>query len=137
MKKITRFMTLVLAAVLALSLTACAPKNAFDFDKDAAIQRAKEVLDVVKTQDYEAIYNAFSDNAKKLTTVDGIKAAFAPLSEQMGAFKELKSTDAISLITKDGTKYIHVYLKATYEKGSYIHTVTFDPDLNLEGFFTK
>lgn len=137
MRKLKRFITIILAAVITLTFTACSAKSAFEFDKEAAIKRAKEVIDIVNTKDYEAIYNAFSDNTKKLTTVDGIKASFEPIYDVTGAFVEFKSAEAISTISKDETKYITVYVKTQYEKGTHVHTVTFDPDLNLEGFYTK
>ena len=136
-RKLKRFAAILLAAVFALTLTACAAKSAFDFDKDAAVRRAEEVIGIVNKKDYTGIYNAFSDNAKKLTTVDGIKAAFEPTFEALGAFVEIKSTDAVGLIAKDGTKYITVYVKTKYEKGTVVHTISFDTDLNLEGFYTK
>ena len=136
MRKLKRFITIILAAVITLTFTACSAKSAFEFDKDAAVKRAKEVIDIVNTKDYEAIHNAFSDNAKKLTTVDGIKAAFEPIYDKTGAFVEVKSAEAIGLISKE-TKYINVYVKTQYEKGTFIHTVSSDADLNLEGFFTK
>lgn len=136
MRELKRCITVLLAAVITLTFAACAAKSAFEFDKAAAIKRAEEVIDIVNTKDYEAIYNAFSDNSKKLTTVDGIKASFEPIYDVTGAFVEVKSADAIGQISK-GMKYITVYVKVKYEKGSFIHTVSFDTDLNLEGFFTK
>jgi hypothetical protein len=135
MQKLRKFILIVLAAMLTLTMAACA-KSAFEFDKDAALARAYEVIDIVHTQDYEAIYNAFGENTKKLITVDGIKASFEPVYEITGAFIEFKSADAIGLIAKDGTKYINVYVMAKYEKGTFTDTVSFEPDLSLQGFST-
>ena len=137
MKKLRKFLIIVLVTVLALTMAACAAKSAFEFDKDAAVERAKEIIDIVNTKDYEAIYNAFGEKWRKLTTVDGIKASFEPVYDITGAFIEIKSTEALGLIAKDGTKSINVYVKAKYEKGTFVNTVSFDTDLNLQGFFTK
>ena len=135
--KIKRLAAVLLIAALAFTFAACGVKSAFDFDNEAAVSRATEVIDIVNTRDYTAVYNAFSDNAQKVTTVDGIKAAFEPTQDALGAFVEIKSAEAVGLIAKDGTKYITVYVKTKYEKGTVVHTVNFDTDLNLEGFFTK
>ncbi|NLT13178.1 MAG: DUF3887 domain-containing protein [Clostridiales bacterium] len=137
MKRLRKFILVILAAVLTLTMAACAAKSAFEFDKDAAVQRAGEIIDIVNTKDYEAIYNAFGEETRKLTTVDGIKASFEPVYDITGTFIEIKSTEALGLIAKDGKEYINVYVKAAYEKGTFINTVSFDPDLNLQGFFTK
>lgn len=137
MRKLKRFITIILAAVITLAMSACAAKSAFDFDKEAAIKRAKEVIEVVNTQNYDAIYNLFSDNVKKLTTVDGIKASFQPILDTTGAFIEYKSAEAIGIIDKNGKKFINVYVKTKYEKVTYLYNVSFDSDLNLEGFHTS
>ncbi|NLA87610.1 MAG: DUF3887 domain-containing protein [Clostridiales bacterium] len=137
MKRLRKFLIFVLVAVVTLTMAACAAKSAFEFDEDAAIERAKEVIDIVQSQDYEAIFNAFGDDTRKLTTVDGIKASFEPVFEITGAFIEIKSSETLGLIAKDGNKYINVYVKASYEKGTFVNTVSFDTDLNLQGFFTK
>ncbi len=137
MKRLRKFIIVALAAVLTLTMAACTAKSAFEFDEEAAIARAKEVIDIVQSQDYEAIFNAFGDDARKLTTIDGIKASFEPVYEITGAFIEIKSTSTLGLIAKDGNKYINVYVKAAYEKGTFVNTVSFDTDLNLQGFFTK
>lgn len=134
MKKLRVFITIVLTAVITLTFAACSPKSAFDFDKDAAIKRAKEVIDVVNTQDYDAIYNLFSDRTKEVTSADGIKAALQSILDATGPFVEYKSADATGVISQDESKYINVYVKTKYEKVTHIYKVTFDTDLNLEGF---
>jgi hypothetical protein len=102
----------LIAAVLTLTMAACAAKSAFDFDEDAAIKRAKEIIDIVNTKDYEAIFNAFGDDVRKLTTVDGIKASFAPILDTLGAFVEYKSTEP-SASCPDGTKIMTTIEKNT------------------------
>lgn len=135
MNTLRKVLIIILAAVITLTFSACA-KPAFDFDKDAAIRRAEEVIDVVNTRDYEAIFNLFSERTKALTSVDAIKAAFQPILDLTGSFSAFKSADATSVINQDGSKYINVYVKTKYEKVTRVYKVTFDPDLNLEGFHT-
>lgn len=136
MKKLKRLFAIAMTIAIALTVTACA-KSAFDFDEDAAITRAKEVVDVVNTKDYEAIYNAFGENTRALTTADDIKAAFEPIVDPLGAFQEYKSTEAVGIIDKNGTKYIQVFVKTVYDNVTHVYQVTFDTELNLEGFHTK
>lgn len=136
MKKLKRIILIVLTTILTLAMTACTPKSAFDFDEDAAITRAKEIIDVVNTKDYAAIYALFADDAKKLTTVDGIQAAFQPILDPLGAFVEYKSAEAVGTLDKDGNKYINVYVKTKYENTTHIYNVALNTDLGLEGFFT-
>lgn len=131
-----KLITVVLAAVITLTMAACAAKSAFEFDKDTAITRAKEIVDIVNAKDYDGFFNAFSDDVKKLTTAEGLKASLAPVLDAAGAFKEYKSAEALGLIAKDGTKIIDVYVKTKYEATTHVYEVSFDTDLNLIGFHT-
>jgi hypothetical protein len=135
MKTLRKFIIVVLSAILTLTFAACA-KSAFDFDKDAAVTRAKEVVDIINAQDYDMFYNTFSDDVKKLTTAEDLKASLGPVLDAAGAFKESKSTQALGIIAKDGTKIIDVYIKAKYENVTHVYEVSFDTDLNLIGFHT-
>lgn len=133
-KLLKRFITIVLAAVMTLTFAACA-KSASGSDEDAAIKRAKEVVDIIHTKDYEAIYNAFGEDVRKLTTIDGIKAAFEPILDTLGAFVEYKSTEKVTL-EKDETEIIDVYVKTVYDNVTHVYEVSFDTELNLLGFHT-
>ncbi len=126
-------MCIILIAVVTLSFAACTPKSAFDFDKDAAVKRAKEVIDVVNTRDYTALFNTFSADVQKLTTAEGLKTSFEPTLAPLGAFSEYQSAEAISQIDKNGAKYINVFLKTKYEKGTHVYEVTLDTDMKLQG----
>jgi hypothetical protein len=136
LKKLRKFITIIFTAVLTLTMAACAAKPAFDFDQDAAVKRAKDIVDILNTQDYDAFFNQFSDDVKKLTTAEGLKASLKPILDAAGAFKEYKSTEALGLLAKDGTKIIDIYVKTVYEKAAHVYEVSFDTDLNLIGFHT-
>ena len=135
MKRLRNFIIVVLVVIMTLTMAACA-KSAFEFDEDAAIQHAKEVIDIVNTKDYEAIYNAFGDDVKKLLTVDSIKASFEPILDPLGTFVAFESAKAIGSVDKDGKEFINVYVKTIYKDVTHVYNVAFDRDLSLQGFFT-
>lgn len=112
-------------------------QSAFDFDKDAAINRAKEVLAMLHTGDYAALYSCFDLETQKLTTVEKLKAAFEPYLTPVGGFVAIEGADATAIIDKNGTKYIQVTLNTKYEKKTYLYTVSFNPELGLEGIHLK
>jgi hypothetical protein len=135
MKRLKKFITVVLAAILTLTMAACAAKSASESEEETAIKRAKEIVDIVNTRDYEAIYNTFPEDTKKLTTVEGIKAAFQPTLDTLGAFVRYKSTEFLDF-EKDGTRILDVYVETEYDNVTHIYEVSFDTDLNLIGFHT-
>jgi hypothetical protein len=88
MKKIAKYVMPALTAVLLLSLAACG--SSFEYDKDAADKRAREVTDVLVAQDYDAIVALFREDLQSLTTAEDFKAAWDPYLQDAGAFVEIK-----------------------------------------------
>lgn len=137
MKKLRRFVIIIYAAVIALTFAACAG-SAFDYDKDAVTKRAAEVIDVINTRDYDAIYNLFREDLKPLTSADDFKTAWEPYLSPAGAFVEIKSTDSTGQADqKSGEKYILAAVKCQYENKTYIYTIIMDTDLNVTGLYLK
>jgi hypothetical protein len=90
MKKIAKYVMPALAAVLLLSLAACG--SSFEYDKDAADKRAREVTDVLVAQDYDAIVALFREDLQSLTTAEDFKAAWDPYLQDAGAFVKSRAS---------------------------------------------
>ena len=136
MKILKRLTALVCAALLALSLTACA-QSSFEYDKAAAETRALEIIDVIKTEDYAAIVALFRDDLEPLTTAADFEAAWEPYLTPAGAFVEVLDINTVGQTDESGEEYILALVRCRYEHKKYLYTIVMDTDLNLTGLYLK
>lgn len=135
MKKIAKYVMPALAAVLLLSLAACG--SSFEYDKDAADKRAREVTDVLVAQDYDAIVALFREDLQSLTTAEDFKAAWDPYLQDAGAFVEIKGVSTAGQTDKADNQYIVAAVSCKYENAARTYTIVFDTDLNVTGLYLK
>lgn len=133
MKNIRRFFTLVLTAVIMLTFTAC---SSFQYDKDAAIKRAKEIVAVTNTRDYQAVVDMLPESMQKDVTADSLKASWDTMLTDSGAFVEYISTPT-SGITQNGVNYIVVIVTGKYENSNRTFTISFTTDMDIAGLYLK
>ena len=135
MKKITSILLLILTAVLILTTAACGAS--FDYDKDLADKRTREVVDVLKTGDYDAIVGLFREDLQPLTTAADFKAAWDPYLADAGAFVEIKGISTAGQTDKSGEQFIISAVKCEYENATRTYTIVFDTDFNVAGLYLK
>ncbi len=135
MKKFGKYVILALTAVLLFLLAACGPS--FEYDKDAADKRAREVTDVLAVQDYDAIVALFREDLQSLTTAEDFKAAWDPYLKDAGAFVEIRSVSTAGQTDKAGDQYIVAAVSCKYENAARTYTIVFDTDLNVAGLYLK
>jgi hypothetical protein len=135
MKKFGKFVILTLTAALLLSLAACG--SSFEYDEDTADRRAREVTDVLVTQDYDAIVGLFREDLQSLTTAEAFKDAWDPYLKDAGAFVEIRSIRTAGQTDKAGDQYIVAAVSCKYENAKRTYTIVFDTDFNVAGLYLK
>ncbi len=134
MKKLSRLILLALTAVLILTVSACGP--AFEYDEDAAADRAKHAIELANTGDYEAMVSMFGDTLKAALPVETLKSALDPVLAAAGSFKSYKNIKSTGTI-EDGVDYITVAAVCEYENSTHIYTISMTADMQLAGFYIK
>ena len=133
MRKLKRFMAIILVAVITLTFAAC---GTFKYDKDAAVKKAESVADVANTKDYQAVYDLLPKSMQAGTSADKLKSDWDPMLAPAGAFKEYKSCDTASM-TQNGVKYIVTIVTCKFENSTLIYTISFTTDMEIAGLFLK
>ena len=129
----------VLAVIIIMTLTSCSSSNSssnFEFDKDSAIFRAKEAVEVVNTRDYEEIVKLFREDLREQVKADEIKSALDSQLKKAGDFTKYESETAVAQ-KQSGTEYIIVVLVCKYENSTLIFTISLDTDMNIVGLYMK
>ncbi|HHT16309.1 MAG TPA: DUF3887 domain-containing protein [Papillibacter sp.] len=121
----------------ALLLTAACSSQAFEFDEDAAVSAAKDVIDLVYVLDFDAIYGLFREDVRELVTAESLEAAIAPIMDQSGAFVEHKKAQAVAHNDKQFGEIIIVGVQTKYENETLTYTISFDRDFNLVGLYIQ
>ncbi len=136
MKKIT-FPILVL--IFSIILTACASTQLADiYDETAVINRAKEVVDVINTQDFEAIRSELRDDLEVNVTAADLETAWGAKLTDAGKFIDYKSATTVGQKSKStGEDYATVVLVCEYENATLTYTITMDANLEIVGMYQK
>ncbi len=123
-----------LALVLLLSAAACGAS--FEYDEDAAIARAKEVIELANAGDYEAITSMFNDELAAALTLEQLKAALDPILAAAGDLVQYK-TIKTSGVVQNNMNHIVVVAVCQYENSTQIYTISLTTDLMMSGFYIK
>jgi len=132
MKKMT---STLMAVMLLMTLAACNSSN-IEYDKDAAIAAAEDVVDVINTRDYEAITALFREDLQADVTADSLEAAWDSSLQEAGEFVGYKK-ETTRAVNQAGVDYIVVVLVSEYENNSLTYTISFDTDMNVAGMYMK
>lgn len=134
MKKLRRLTVVVIMVVLTLTFAACKP--AFEYDEDAAIKRAQEVVDSINADDYQAVFDMMDATMQALSPADALQASFEPILKESGAFVEYKETQT-STVTQQGVDYIVVVMSCKYENAVRVYTISLTTDMKVGGLYMK
>lgn len=128
-------LTLCLALLL---VTACqGPSLPTGFDEAKVLAQAKTVVTQLNSGDFTAVEAQYSDGMKAALPAGGLKNALAGPLANLGAFQEFKSSSMGSGENPQAGKYAVVVLKAAYEKGETIYTISIDASGRLTGLYLK
>jgi len=120
------------ALLCAALLTGCGGGLSDAYDEDKVISLAHEVVTDLNSNDYDAVVAMMNDTMKAALPADKLSEAWAPVSEQLGAFDSFVK-DATS--EKDSIATIVVLAK--YANANLTFTISFNTDLQLVGLYMK
>lgn len=136
MKRI-RILFILLAFSIALS--ACSSSKLADiYDETIVTERAKEVVELINSQDYEKVNAEIRDDLQDQLTSTQLKDALGAKLVVAGPFIEYQSTATLGQKSKtSGEDYATVVLVGKYEKSILVFTISMDSNLDIVGLYVK
>lgn len=133
-------LTLVLAAFCGgLLLASCGGAPLADgFDEQKTTSRAKELVGVINSYDYEAAASCVREDLRSQLTAEALSSAWDANLRALGAFQKFESVAASGIKDqKTGEDYAMTISVCSYENGLAVFTLTFDRDLSCVGMYMK
>lgn len=129
----------MLILMLVITLSACTSSKLADSYKEKdVIARAKEVVNVINTLDYNAMNAEMRGDLQNQLTADSLKSALDKTLTKAGTFKEYKSIVTAGQKSKStGEDYATVILTCTYQNSTHIFTINMDANLDIVGMYLK
>ena len=134
MKILPRFLLLALAVVVIFSAAGCGAS--FEYDEEAYVTRAKEVIELANQSDYEAICAMFNDDMAAALTCQQLEESIDPILTAAGSFVQY---DAVKTqgTTQNGVNYIVVAAVCQYENSTQTYTISLTTDMMVGGLYIK
>lgn len=134
MKKIRKYLLVALVSVFMLMLSACG--SSFEYDKDAAIKSAQELIEITNTKDYQALVDILPENLRNQISADKLRDAWDSLLSSSGAFIEYETATTTG-VTQNSVNYIVVVVPCKYENNTRTFTITYTTDLKIAALEMK
>jgi hypothetical protein len=130
---------LIILLVFSITLSACNPVKLADiYDENIVIERAKEVVEMINSQEYDKVNAEIRDDLQDQLTVSKLEDAIGEKLVVAGAFIEYPSITTLGQKSKtSGEDYATVVLVGQYEKSTIVFTITMDSNLDIVGFYVK
>jgi hypothetical protein len=121
------------------TLSACtSTKLADTYDENVVIDRAKEIVEMVNAQDFDAVNAEIRNDLQDQLTSDKLQEALGAKLAEAGAFVQYQSTTTLGQKSKtSGEDYATVVLVGEYKKSVIVYSITMDANLDIVGFFIK
>lgn len=128
-----RLIAVCLSALLcAALLVGCGGGLSDAYDEDKVISLAHEVVTDLNSNDYDAVVAMMNDKMRAALPTDKLSEAWAPVSEQLGAFDSF-----IKDATSEKDSIATIVVLAKYANANLTFTISFDTDLQLVGLYMK
>ncbi len=129
----------VLMAIVMLALSGCASNKLADiYSEEEVVAKAKEVVDVINTSDYEAINDVLREDLKTQLTAEQIEEAWAGQLTEAGKFEEYTTVATAGQKSQSTEEDFAVaVLVCKYENAKLTYTVVLDKDLEVVGLYMK
>lgn len=124
----------MLALVLILTLSSCG--SPFEYDKDASVENAQQLIETANSGDYQAIYDMMHEAVQSQVSVEKLRDSWDPLLSSSGAFIEYEKATTTGA-TQDGVNYIVVVVPCKYENNTRTFTITFTEDYKVAALEMK
>jgi hypothetical protein len=135
--KLIRILFILLA--FSITLSACTSAKLADiYDESVVTERAKEIVEMINSQDYDSVNAEIRDDLQDQLTSSKLKDALGAKLVEAGAFIEYQSITAFGQKSKtSGEDYATVVLVGKYEKSTIVFTITLDSNLDIVGLYVK
>ena len=133
------FRVLLISLVFCITLSACTSgKLADSYDENIVTERAKEVVELINSQDYEKVNSEIRDDLQDQLTSKKLKDAIEAKLVEAGAFVECASITTLGQKSKtSGEDYATVVLVEKYEKSTIVFTISMDSNLDIVGLYVQ
>jgi hypothetical protein len=130
---------LFILIIFSITLAACnSVKLADIYDENIVTERAKEVVEMINSQDYDKVNAEIRDDLQDQLTASKLKDVIGAKLDEAGAFIEYPSITTLGQKSKtSGEDYATVVLVGKYEKSTLVFTITMDANLDIVGFYVK
>jgi hypothetical protein len=135
--KLIRILFILL--VFLITLSACTTTKLADiYDEKIVTERAKEVVELINSQDYDNVNAEIRDDLQDQLTSNQLRDAIGAKLVEAGAFIEYKSITTFEQKSKtSGEDYATVVLVGNYEKSTLVFTISMDSNLDIVGLYVK
>jgi len=135
--KLIRILFILL--VFSITMSACTSVKLADiYDENIVTERAKEVVEMINSQDYDKVNAEIRDDLQDRLTSNQLKDAIGAKLVEAGAFIEYQSVTTLGQKSKtSGEDYATVVLVGKYEKSTVVFTITMDSNLDIVGLYVK
>ncbi|MBA4383201.1 MAG: hypothetical protein C0410_00545 [Anaerolinea sp.] len=130
---------LFILLVFSIMLSACnSVKLADIYDENVVIERAKEVVEMINSQDFDKVNAEIREDLQEQLTSNQLKDAIGAKLVEAGSFIEYPSITTLGQKSKtSGEDYATVVLVGKYEKSTLVYTITMDSNLDIVGLYVK
>jgi len=130
---------LFILAVLSIILSACTSTKLADiYDESVVTGRAKEVVEMINSQEFDRVNAEIRDDLQDQLTANQLRDALESKLVDAGAFVEYQSATTFGQKSKtSGEDYATVVLVANYEKTPLVFTISMDSNLDIVGLYVK
>ncbi len=125
--------------VFSITLSACASTKLADiYDEKIVTERAKEIIEMINSQDYVRVNAEVRDDLQDQLTSSDLKDVIGAKLAEVGSFVEYQSITTLGNQSKtSGEDYAIVVLVGKYEKSNVVYTISMDSNLDIVGLYLK
>lgn len=134
-----KFMIIIATLTIVLALASCsAVKLADIYDEAQVTARGKEVVEVINTQDYDAVNAQLRQDLQGALSSEKLKDAWDNLLTEAGSFEDYSGVTVIGQKSQStGEDYAAAVLTCKYENATRVFTIIMDKDLAVVGMYMK
>jgi len=130
---------LFIVVTFSVILSACtSPKLADSYDENAVIDRAKDVVKMINSQNFDAVNAELREDLQDQLTSTQLKDAIGQKMIDAGTFVDFQTISTLGQKSKStGEDYATVVLVAEYESSPIVFTISMDSNLDIVGLYVK
>ncbi len=128
MKKLFKIISLMLVLVLIPMVSSCG--STFTYDKEAAVDHARQLIESGNSGDYQAVSDRMHEAVRSQVPVESLRDTWEELLQSSGAFIGYEEATT-SVTVQNNANYIVVVVPCKYENNTRTFTITFTEDYKV------